>query len=306
MNLDEYLKQESSLRKGIHFHGGTWWKSTATGCCQPLHALQEIAPGSARPAWSRSFIRYSHVVPGGAGAESRKTRTRLMIQGERLTTYSLQNIADRKRRQAINKAVRCGFKTDLIRDLEKHRRDLHEIYISNADRNRHGLSPEWYVEHEEEWWGNLAREFALPGRDWFGAFQGEKLVAFLYVCLVDDTAVMLVAKSNKEFLVSDPNDLLWFDAFMHYQGVAGCRRIDAGWAIPVPPTIDWRKRSLGFESVELPIYERTSRLALNLIRAPLFLAKPILDSSIAGGANRGLLFKARTIQKRLEELGGDG
>ena len=304
MTLEEYLRQESGIRSGVHFHGGVWWKQTSPGCCQLLYPLQEIPPGSAAPHPLRSFIRYSHVVPAGSGTPGRM-RTRLVIQGDNLKNYSLQNIADRKRRQAINKAVRCGFKTGLIQDLEKHRRDLHDIYISNAARNQHGLPAQWYVEHEEEWWRNLAREHALPGRDWFGAFHGEKLVAFLYNCLVDDTAVMLVAKSHRDYLVSDPNDLLWFDSFLHYQAMPECRRIDAGWAIPVPPTVDWRKRSLGFESAELPVFEKANRAALGAIRGALFLAKPLLKLGDPK-ANRGILFKARTIQKRLEDLGGGG
>lgn len=304
MTLQDYLRQEADTRPGVHVHDGIWWKKTSPGCCQPLYPLQEIAPGSARPSPLRSLIRYSHVIPAGAGAPPGKTRTRLLIRGENLRAYSLANIADRKRRQAINKAVRCGFKTRMIEELEPHRRDLHNIYISNAARNQHGLPAQWYVEHEEEWWRNLSREYALPGRDWFGAFHGDTLVAFLYNCLVGDTAVMLVAKSHRDYLVSDPNDLLWFDAFMHYQAMPECRRIDAGWAIPVPPTVDWRKRSLGFESAELPIMEWTNRMAVGAIRGALFLARPLLKLGDPK-ANRGVLFMARTIQKRLDELGGD-
>ena len=304
MDLQEYLRQETRLRPGIHLHDGVWWKRTSPGCCQPLYPLQEIAPGSARPSSVRSFVRYSHVVPEAESGSCLKTRTRLLIQGENLKNYSLQNLADRKRRQAINKAVRGGFKTALIPDLEKHRRDLHEIYISNAARNRHGLSAQWYVEHEAEWWRNLVREFALPGREWFGTFLGEKLVAFLYACMVDTTSTWLVSKSHKDYLVSNPNDLLLFDAILHYQNNAACRRIDTGWAIPVPPTIDWRKKTLGFEPTEIPVFEKTNRWVIGMVRSALFLAKPLLDS-VAPDANRGLLFKARTIQKRLEDSGGD-
>lgn len=305
MNLAEYLKQEAGIRPAVHFHDGIWWRKTSPGGCQPLYALQEIVPGSARPNRFRSFIRYSHVVPATAAAQARRTRPRLIIQDEQLRNYSLEGIADRKRRQAINKAARCGVTIDLIRDLEPHRRDLHEIYMSNAMRNRHGLPEQWYLDHEEEWWRDLAREFSLAGREWFGAFQGGKLVSFLYVSLVEDTAIMRVAKANKEHLVSDPNDLLWFEMILHYQKIPACRRIDAGWAIHVPPTIDWRKRSLGFEPIELPIFDRTNGLAMGLMRGTLFVARPLLNSS-ASGANRGFLFKAKTIQKRLEDLTNDG
>lgn len=301
MNLGEYLQQEAGIRPAVHFHDGIWWRKTSPGGCQPLYVLQEIAPGSARPSPGRSFIRYSHVVPAAAAAQARRTRPRLVIQDDQMKNYTLQGLADRKRRQAINKAVRTGIRIDLIRDLEKHRRDLLEIYVSNAARNRHGLPEQWYLEHEEEWWRNLAREFALAHREWFGAFQGDKLVSFLYVSLVEDTAIMRVAKGNKAFLVSDPNDLLWYEMILHYQRIPECRRIDAGWAIHVPPTIDWRKRSMGFEAVELPIYDRTNPVALGLIRAGLAVARPFLGGA-DDNANRGWRFKAKVIQKRLDDL----
>lgn len=305
MNLQEYLRQETGLREGIHLHDGIWWRKTSPGCCQPLYPLQEIAPGRARPNPARSFIRYSHVVPGADAAQARRTRSRLVIQGDQLKNYSLPGIADRKRRQAINKAVRTGIRIDLIRDPEKHRGDLLEIYASNAARNRHGLPAEWYREHEDEWWRNLAQEFALAHREWFGAFQGDRLVAFLYVSLVEDTAMMRVAKANQAFLVSDPNDLLWFEMIRFYQAIPACRRIDAGWAIHVPETIDWRKRSLGFEVAELPLYDRINPLALGLIRTGLAMVKPFLRADDA--ENRGWRFKAKVIQKQLDDLcrGGD-
>jgi hypothetical protein len=302
MNLETFLKQEVGIREGVHLHDGVWWKQSSWGCCQPLYPLQEIAPRSARPGRIQSLVRYTHVVPAGTAAG--KTRTRLLLHGEKFKNYSLQILADRKRRQAITKAVRCGLRTERIVDLEKHRRDLLEIYTTNAARNRHGLSEEWYIEHEAEWWGGLMQEFSLPGRDWFGTFHGEKLVAFLYNCLVDDTAVMLSAKSNKAFLISDPNDLVWFDAIMHYKDIAECRRVDAGWAIAVPPTVDWRKRSLEFEPVELPIFDRFNPVALGMIRAGLFAARPLLRRS-SPTENRGLVFTLKTIQKRLEDLGGE-
>lgn len=299
MKLEDYLRQESGIRKGVHLHDGVWWKRSLPGCSQPLYPLQEVMPGSARPRFSKSFIQYSHVVPGIGASNRQRTRTRLLLQGENLKGYSLESL-DRKRRQAVNKAVRCGFRTELIQDLQKHRADLHEIYISNAIRNKHGLPHQWYIENEGQWWADLVRENALAGRDWFGVFQGEKLVAFLYACLVDDTAVWFVTKSNMEFLSSDPNDLLWFDVITHYKNVAACRRLDAGWAIPVPPTIDWRKRRLGFEPVELPVFEKMNPLVLGLMRAFLFLANPILRLS-SSDSNRGFPFMVRTIQKRLDD-----
>ncbi len=297
MTIEEYLRQESAVRAGVHCHDGVWWKNASPGSCQPLYPLQEIPAGRARPRFSRSFLRYFHVVPGGQ--DGGLVRTRMLLQGERLATYSLDQL-DGVRRKAIRKAIRAGCRIEPITSLAEHRRDLLAIYVSNAARNRYGLPEQWYLDHSEEWWRNLTREAALPGRTWFGAFLENKLVAFSYSCLVGDTFHMLVTKSHTDFLAARPVDLLEFEVVRHGGGQAGCRRIDAGWAIPLPPTIDWRKRSLGFEAVELPIFEKTNRAALGLARAALFCAKPLLDSPVGQKSKRGMLFHARTLRKRLE------
>lgn len=301
MTLDEYLQQEAAIRPNVHWHDGVLWKQSAAGCAQPQYPLQVISPGSARPAPRRSWIRYSHLIPGpGAGGA---VRTRLLLQGDRLRDYSME-LLDGTRRKAIRKAVRAGCRIEPIPDLEPHRDDLLEIYASNADRNLHGLPGQWYRDHPEEWWSHLRRETSLAGREWTGAFLDGRLVAFSYACLVDHTLHLLVTKCHTDHLNSRPVDLLEFEVIRGGRKRPECRRIDVGWSIPVPPSIDWRKISLGFEPVELPVFVHANPLAMGLIRGVLFAAGPLLKLG-PKDANRGLLFKARTIRKRLESLSED-
>ena len=273
MTLQEFVYQEREVRQGIHYHDGVWWRRTAFQCCQPVYALQEIEPLTAAPRLWKTLVRYSHVVPHTHFTG--RTRTRLVLQGERLRNYDIGDL-ERRRRQAISKAHRSGLVAQRITCLDDHWRDLREIFISTAARTGYGLRPEYYVEKEAKWREGQRREFSLRGRDWFGVFSGKKLIAYIYSCLVEETAVMLVTKCHADYLRSDPNDLLWFFHNSYYRDQPGCRRLDAGWSIAEPPSIDWRKTKLGFERVEIPVFERTRPVAAQGMALVFGVMRPVL------------------------------
>ena len=306
MTLDEYLEQEASIRAGCHYHRGVWWKRNSFGACSPLYPLQEIVPGASRPRRLHSIIRYHHVTPVvGLHLDSeirRRSRNRMMLTEEGLLDFSFATLADRKRRQAINRAVRNGVSVARIENIETVCADLFEIYQSNADRSGHGLTAEWYRKNYSKWWMGVLQEYSLPGRDWFGAFVEKKLVAFLYACIIDNTAAWLVAKSNKNFLKIDPNDLLWAEVIKYYQDHTVCKDIDTGWSIPIPQSIDWRKRSLGFQSIRKPIFDWVNPPVSWTLTASFWCFKPLLDSSFQADRKRGLLFFARTIRSDFNDL----
>jgi hypothetical protein len=243
-------------------------------------------------------MSYSHVAP--PGWESRHSRVRLLLQGDRLTQFDIGKL-ERRRRQAVNRAVRSGLAVDTIARLDPHWEALRKIYMSTAARTGYGLAESYYREKEGEWRENLRREFALPGRDWFGVYHDRRLVAFLYSCLVGDTAVWLATKCDADYLQKDPNDLLWAQTIQHYRGRQDCSRIDAGWSIAEPASIDWRKASMGFERVDLPVF----RVVSWAVRATGSVALSILRSAVGvvrDESRRGLGFKLRTIESRLHGL----
>lgn len=296
MTLEEYIEQERKIRRGVHHHDGVWWVTTFPQCCQPLYQLQEIIPKVSAPNPWKAIIRYSHVVPKDYHGTEKKTR--LLLQGDKLKSFDVKDL-ERRRRQAINKAIRSGFLVDKMVNLEKHWSDLQEIFISTARRTRYGLPERYYIEKEAEWRENLRREFDLPGRDWFGVYKGNKLIAYLYSCIVDGAAIWLATKSNGEYLKEDPNDLLWFHVISHYKAQAGCIRIDAGWAISQTPSIDWRKTKLGFERVEMPIFHRMNRFALLGVKALLSGMKPFLKE-VRNDSRRNILHKLGVIENNIK------
>lgn len=296
MTFEEYFLQERGIRPDVHYNDGIWWRRTALGTCQPIYELQEIPLGVAKPSRFKSFLRYSHILPRYTNWKHMKIR--LLLEGDRLRQYGLHAL-DRKRRQAINRAVRRGIRVEGISKDDRHLADLYEIYISTAKRNRYGLPVQWYLTHKDEWRSRIMEEMSLSNREWLGAFCEDKLVAFLYSCVVGDTAVMLVNKSNHDYLAHDPNDLLFFNAITHYQNTEGCRRVDAGWKIRSPPSIDWRKISLGFEPTQIPFFHRTN-IALVLLLKLLVLILRSPNTPDDHEDRRGFLFKLRNIAENLK------
>ena len=303
MTLDEFIDQERRIRPGVHLHDGIWWKTNSFGCCSPLFPLQAIEPGTRRPAFLKSFIRYHHIATAASaqkGDTNLVLQNRIMMPEAALSSYSIQSIEDRKRRQAINRSVRRGFFTRPIEELGAFRYDLFEIYVSTAKRNKHGLPPGWYQENERLWWENLQTEFSLQGRQWLGVFLEDKLVGFLYWCVVQNTALWLVTKSNADFVASDPNDLLWHEGIEACQRTLDCANIDTGWAIPIPESIDWRKRTFGFRPIPMNVYSYMNPAINRSVRFVFRVLNP-LAKRIPVTTHRGLMFRYQTLRKLFDQ-----
>jgi hypothetical protein len=190
-----------------------------------------------------------------------------------------------ERRKALNRARQSGLRFERLGSLECHWPDLREIYVSTAERTTYGYRPEYYVQQEDAFRRDLRREFSLEGRDWFGVFSGERLIAFLYTCLVDRTAHLLVTKFNHRFLEMRPSDFLHFEVIRHYQDLEECEEIYAGRSIATAATIDRFKAGYGFERVEMAAYQWTNPA----VRSAVVVARAVLRRTVGrrAGDRRG-------------------
>lgn len=302
MTLEEFVAQERAVRGGVHHHAGVWWRSTSFGCCQPVYPLQEIEAGAARPKMARSFVRYSHVVP--AGKQHNSAWRCLFLDGAALKGFCFDKLRYEKRK-AINKARRSGLEIRRITDLEPLWPELQKVFMSTARRTGYGLPAAYYMESEAEWKRGLRREHGLPGRDWWGAFLGDTLVAYLYTCLVGETALLLVTKHDDAYSELRPSDLLHFEAIAHYRDDASCSRIYAGRVTGIVPSIDQFKAKFGFQAAELPVHDRLNRCVVWTARAASRIGGPI-PSADPGTSRRGLSYWLRTVRQSIAALETDG
>ena len=249
MREEEFVAQQRSLGRGLHFSDGVWWEESTLGFCKPAYELKEIVAGSARPSIVRSLLGYAHCVP--ANAFGNEASEYLVHEGDRLAAFDIADLKPRKR-TVIRKAERT-LEMRRIVDLEKSFGDMREIAIATAQRNGRGHGWRYYIDHETEWQEGLRRQFALAGREWWGAYLGERLIAFNYSYLVSDTMIIQAVKSHTAFLEHNPNDFLIFRFIRYCQTASGCCRIIfGGWTLPESQNAF--KEQYGFRRTAIGVY----------------------------------------------------
>jgi len=300
MILEQYIEQERKIRQKVHFHGGVWWKQSSFQSCQPLYPLQEIPTGSSRPGFTKALIRYSHLVPPGSVGKIQWDC--MFLEEDALAGFSFEGLKHEKRK-AVNRGKRSGLKVERIENIENHWPDLQQIYISTANRTSYGLPGSYYVENEDDWKTNLKNEFDLVGRDWFGVFSEDTLVGFLYSCLVDGTASLLVTKYNDDYRNMRPTDFLHYHVILNYQDHPKCHKIYAGRSVTATPTIDRFKSAFGFKRIPIQAFECVNRFVMAGAKSALFLGKPILQR-IQADNRRGIGYRLKVLENSIHRMAG--
>lgn len=240
----------------VHSSGGVWWIRRSPGFCKPMNPLQAIHRGAARPKWFRSPIGYSHVVPDAA--EASHTWDVMMLGGERLKGFEIGYLKPRKR-TAVRKA---------LKELEIRRIDhigpvlsaMNELSIATAKRTGHGRPPQYYIKKRSEWERFMRREFAIPGREWWGAFLEGRLLSYYYSYLINGTMIISAAKSDTAYLKLNPNDAVTFSFLEYCARLPDCHAVIYGDYSPEVKSLNEFKEQFGFEKKSLPVYRAESPL----------------------------------------------
>lgn len=226
----EYARQEQALGASLHLNQGVWWRRVFPFYTKPAFEFRQVAPGSARPAWHRSFAGYSHQV--ATAAESNRSLEYMILEGEPLETFGMPKLDSKKRNQ-----VRKGLKScriGLIDDLSKHREAMLQINITQSLRQM--KSGEFYVpvthytKGEEAWWQRMVKHFGLPGRDWWGAFLEDRLIAYIFTEAVDSVLFVRAVKTHTDFFNLCPSDALHFTVLENAAKSGQIKRVIHGGA----------------------------------------------------------------------------
>ena len=251
MKSEAYIKQELKSGCRAHYHQGVWWQSHLVGGCKPVLPFQQIVPGTATPRLQESLVGYNHLAPRDGRAAG--SAAFYLLRGPQLRDYSLHNLSDGKRR-AILKAQKGGIAIARITRLEPLAEDLRELAMSATSRTGYGKPAEFYRTHFQQWQESLRKEFAKPGREWWGAFHREKLGAYMYGYLVDQTMHLANVKIHTDFVKQHAGDLLLFSLVEYSKTLSECSQVDVGRSAPDSPSVDKWKELHGFERVEFGEY----------------------------------------------------
>jgi len=249
----EYVEQEKSLGRRLHFNDGVWWEQQGPLYCRPAYRFKKIVPGKAKPGTLRRWLPHSHVVPERAVAN--RTLTYYAITRPSLSQYAIETLGASKRKSVRRGISRCDVRIMEPGELDRHKDDVREIALMQATRQQRdgfGLPPKYYDDHFEDWWRDQTRTYRLPGRDLWGAFISGKLVGYLLVELVEEVADFTAGKCNTEYSACCPWDALYYKAICALRDDPRCEMLVNGG--PCKASLAAFKEQHLFRLTDVPVF----------------------------------------------------
>ncbi len=254
----EFVKQQKSLGRKIHEHDGVFWEEVYPFYCKPAFIYKAFAPKTARPAPWRSLLGYSHQVL--TREQGNRTVPFMVLERDRLDDFGLMKLPPKKRNKVRRALEQCHIQP--IHDLEQELERMREINLSQALRQERGEGAEApasrYTDEAEDWRRQVRGEFALMGREWWGAYVNGVLAAYLRTYQVDGIRIIQQVKSDTEYFRFHPVDALYFDVLSRAAGDLSCQRIMNG--DPRHASLNHYKEQFLFQAVEYPYYSSNAWL----------------------------------------------
>ena len=244
---------------------GNWWYQVKPGLCWPVDCFAPIDPARARPALTKSFLGFQHVVAEEAQADSHLVINAILD----LQSYGVQAI-NAKRRNAIRK----GFQNCELSVVE----DPDEYVLQGCLQAWNDLSRRTGWKHaldKEQFFTSWRTLIACPGVSVIvGRDRGAGEVAgFLVTKIIGDTAYVDTIASRTEMMRTNVNDAVMYAFVRNAAGREGVSK--AHYAIKSNVTkLEKFKTGLGF--VPHPFPART-RLRLGVRQALMLVGRHKYD-----------------------------
>jgi hypothetical protein len=255
MTEEQFARERIELGARVHQHDGVWWEQVNPWFARPAFRFRPVVPGAARPAPGKALLVYSHHVPEVPMANWHTDY--MVLEGEDLREFSLDRLPAKKRNQ-----VRKGLKLCEIRpltDLEPWLEEARSICASHAERLADSraafhATPAFFRDHAETWRQQMRRDFAAPGRSWWGAFAEDRLIGYIATLAVDSVRVLHKLKLHSDGLARNPSDALYFVALEHASHDPACHRVFNSPPQPKRPELDRFKEQFLFKPRPIPFY----------------------------------------------------
>lgn len=254
----EFVDQQRTLGRRIHEHDGVFWEEVCPFYCKPAFVYNAFDPGQARPRLLRSLLGYSHQVE--SREKGNRTLSFMVLGREKLDDFGLMKLPPKKRNQVRRALEQCVIKP--IHTIAPLLERLREINVAQSVRQAGGggtaVPAERYIVQAEGWQRQIRREFALNGREWWGAFVDELLVAYLRTYQVDNIRIIQQTKSDTAYFKSHPVDALYFEVLSAAAADSTCQQIFNG--SPLHASLNHFKEQFFFHPVEYPYYSSNAWL----------------------------------------------
>ena len=258
LSIDEFVDQQKLLGRRIHKHDGVFWEEVYPFYCKPAFPYTQINRGEARPSHFRSLFGYSHQVL--CSEDGNRVVNFMVLDRSRLDGFCIQKLPSRKRTYIRRALEQCEIQ--LITDIDQHIERMREINISQSLRQELGAGAETptrrYIDEADGWRIQMRREFALKGREWWGAFVDCVLVAYLRTYQVEEIRVIQQTKADTEYFKFHPMDALYFTVISKAADDITCEYIMNG--DPRHTSLNHFKEQFLFRAVEYPFYSSNAWL----------------------------------------------
>ena len=248
----QYVEQQRALGRRIHEHDGVFWEEIHPFYCKPAFVYKAFACGAARPARWRSLLGYSHQVL--RPEQANRSLPVMVLPRERLEGFGLPALPQKKRNNVRRALEHCEVR--MIENIESVLERLRAINLSQAVRHDQGagseVSAQRYTAEADAWRAQMRREAALAGREWWGAYVGGELAAYLRTFQVEDIRVIQQAKADTDYLKSYPMDAIYYNVLLAAAADPVCRLIVNGR--PQHPSLNHYKEQFLFRADEFPYY----------------------------------------------------
>jgi hypothetical protein len=285
MTEAEFAEQQRTLGLRIHMHDGVYWETVYPFYCKPAFPYTPFDPGEARPARFRSVLGYSHQVR--TPARGNRVVPLMVLGRDGLDGFELMKLPPKKRNKVRRALEQCVVLP--ITDLGAHLERMRDINTSQALRQEQGAGAETparrYTQEADAWRAQIRREFGLQGREWWGAYVGAVLAAYLRTYQVGGVRVIQQTKADTTLLKFHPMDALYYTVLCRAAADDTCVKVVNG--SPLHPSLNHFKEEFLFKAVNFPYYSSSAwvvEMAKRLLAFRARRARPAAGNGEGGSA----------------------
>lgn len=296
---EQYVQQQIALGRRIHRHDGVWWEEVYPFYCKRAWVYKAIEPGSARPSRARSLLGFSHQAVSDRNAN--RSLPLMVLDRSGLDGFDLLRLPGKKRNNVRRGLEHCEVR--LLTAIEPVLERVRQINIIQAERQEAHYGAETpvrrYTREADAWRAQIRREFALEGREWWGAFVDGQLAAYLRTFQVEETRVIQQTKADPAYYKYYPMDALYFTVLSRAAGDLTCVRVINGRS--QYPSLNHYKEQFLFKAVQVPWYSSNAWLIEGAKRVLALAARlrrlgrgALASRAVADSSERGVDSGGRT------------
>ena len=244
MSVEEVVAADTNLESKFHRSKGVWWREVKPFFYQPAAFMTPITPHEMAPAPYVAIGGYYHVVPDGCNRNGSITVNEIADPAQ----YDLDRL-----RKGVRYSIRRALTTlqlGRVKSLETFLGDGHRIY-SRWEEKFKDLRVKRSDPKVFRAWGT--RLLAHPHKLILGAFDGDRLVAYIIAHAIEGVGELSKAFTDPEYYQLTPASALTYS----YVKICG-NNPQVGRACnglrSLNVSLEQYKVSIGFRPVSYPAY----------------------------------------------------